>query len=159
MQIQILIFLHYHKVHDKKTITYLAREFNLTKATVSDSVKSLLAKKILLKKNNISDKRSYYLELSSNGRNIAAKLSSYGLSFKEIVSGLSEARRSELYHSLVMIIKHLYDRKIINVQRMCFNCRYYNPLNDSGFYCKLLSMKLKYNNIRIDCPDHMPIAA
>ena len=45
IQIQILLFIAFHK-EDLCTVTHLAKEFNLTKATVSDAVRVLNEKKI-----------------------------------------------------------------------------------------------------------------
>ena len=40
IQIQILIFLNYHSEH-LATVSYLAKEFSLTKPTISDAIKIL----------------------------------------------------------------------------------------------------------------------
>ena len=44
IQIQVLIFIHYHS-KEKSTVSYLAQEFNLTKPTISDAIKALEQKK------------------------------------------------------------------------------------------------------------------
>ena len=46
IQIQILLFVSNHQT-DICNVSYLAKEFNLTKATISDSVNVLLKKKYL----------------------------------------------------------------------------------------------------------------
>ena len=46
IQVQVLIFLLHHSV-EKKTVSYLADEFNVTKATISDTVKSLEQKQLI----------------------------------------------------------------------------------------------------------------
>jgi len=48
IQIQILVFLRFHPQEICK-VSYLANEFNLTKATISDSVKTLLRKQLIEK--------------------------------------------------------------------------------------------------------------
>ena len=48
IQIQILIFLFTHSP-EKRKISYLAREFDMTKATISDSVKVLFQKSLVTK--------------------------------------------------------------------------------------------------------------
>ena len=45
IQIQILIFIYFHST-EKCKVGYLADEFNMTKATISDSVKVLLSKEL-----------------------------------------------------------------------------------------------------------------
>jgi len=41
IQVQMLIFLLHHS-EEKRKVSYIAREFNMTKATVSDTVKTLV---------------------------------------------------------------------------------------------------------------------
>lgn len=40
IQVQVLIFLLFHS-SEKRKVSYLADEFNMTKATISDTIKSL----------------------------------------------------------------------------------------------------------------------
>ena len=58
IQIQILIFIYFHS-HEKCKVGYLADEFNMTKATISDSVKVLLSKELVAKETDPIDTRSY----------------------------------------------------------------------------------------------------
>jgi len=46
--IQILIFVAYHK-SAYCNVSHLAKEFNITKATISDAIKTLLKKELILK--------------------------------------------------------------------------------------------------------------
>src|SRR5690606_17262000 len=48
IQIQVLIFLLFHS-GDKRKVSYLADEFNLTKATISDTIKTLEQKALITK--------------------------------------------------------------------------------------------------------------
>ncbi|KXK41291.1 MAG: transcriptional regulator [Bacteroidetes bacterium OLB11] len=59
IQIQILIFLYFHSL-EKCKIGYLASEFNMTKATISDSVKVLFTKNLVTKEINHLDSRSFF---------------------------------------------------------------------------------------------------
>lgn len=74
IQIQILIFIYFHSL-DKCKIGYLADEFNMTKATISDSVKVLFAKNLVSKHTDPADTRSYSLSLTDKGKKIAQKAS------------------------------------------------------------------------------------
>lgn len=67
IQIQILIFIYFHTPEFNK-VSYLAEEFNMTKATISDSVKVLLAKKLVSKETDTTDTRSYSLSLTTEGK-------------------------------------------------------------------------------------------
>ena len=54
IQIQILIFIYFHSP-EKCKVGYLADEFNMTKATISDSVKVLLSKELVTKETDPND--------------------------------------------------------------------------------------------------------
>src|SRR5690554_5951150 len=74
IQIQILIFIYFHST-EKCKVGYLADEFNMTKATISDSVKVLLSKELLTKETDPIDTRSFSLLLTNEGKKIAKKAS------------------------------------------------------------------------------------
>ncbi|WP_234859068.1 MarR family transcriptional regulator [Aquimarina aquimarini] len=59
-----MIFCAYHK-ENLCTVSYLAKEFNITKPTISDAVKVLEKKEMIFKNNTSSDHRSYYISLPS----------------------------------------------------------------------------------------------
>ena len=65
IQIQFLLYLNNHKAYFC-TVSNLAEEFSLTRATVSDAVKALVKKKLLLKRASPKDGRIFILKLSQN---------------------------------------------------------------------------------------------
>jgi DNA-binding MarR family transcriptional regulator len=66
IQVQVLIFLHNHS-SEKRKITYLADEFNMSKATISDTIKTLEQKKLIKKIYEQIDTRSYIIDLTEKG--------------------------------------------------------------------------------------------
>lgn len=156
LQIQLLIFVAFHK-QEKCNVSYLSAEFNMTKATVSDAVKVLLKKELLVKVPNPEDARSFDLVLSAIGRKIADSASVFT---KELISPLyqlSDEEKSNLLASVFNIIRHLNKAGIITLQRMCFNCNFYS--SSKGHYCNLLKMPLRDTDLRIDCPEHVSAEA
>lgn len=152
IQIQILIFLQFHSA-EKCKVSYLAGEFNMTKATISDSVRVLLAKKLTTKKPDPSDSRSFSLSLTAEGRKIAEKASFFASSIEKPLEKLTEEQKSVMLNGLLKLIFDLNRSGVITVQRMCFNCVNYQHEN-GVHYCKLLKSKLAENELRADCPDH-----
>ncbi|WP_204332902.1 MarR family winged helix-turn-helix transcriptional regulator, partial [Klebsiella pneumoniae] len=71
-QVQVLIFLLYHD-KEKRKVSYLAAEFNMTKATISDTIKSLEQKDLIEKEYEETDTRSYTIHLTKKGKTIAGK--------------------------------------------------------------------------------------
>lgn len=155
IQIQILIFLLFQPT-EKSRISNLAKEFNMSKPTISDSVKSLLQKGLIDKKSDLLDSRSYTLSLTDSGRITALKSADFTRSIENPVSSLSLQQKEVMLDGLLKIIQGLNTAGIITVQRMCFTCSHYR-ISDEGHYCKLLQMPLAYKEIRINCPEHAAI--
>src|SRR5690554_4599506 len=72
IQVQVLIFLLHHS-DEKRKVSYLADEFNMTKATISDTVKTLENKGLSSKVHDLQDTRSYTIDLTTKGKEIAEK--------------------------------------------------------------------------------------
>lgn len=152
IQIQILIFINFHSL-EKCKVGYLADEFNMTKATISDSVKVLLSKELVVKETDPIDTRSYSLSLTDEGKKIAKKTSFFASSIEQPLEKLSEDQKNVMLNGLLKLIYDLNKSGIITIQRMCFTCSNYQ-LENGVHYCKLLKSQLDENELRIDCPEH-----
>lgn len=150
IQIQILLFVANHKT-EICNVSYLAKEFNVTKATISDAVRVLLKKEYLEKDFSPVDNRRYNLSLNSKGNELVNNLSGYATSLEEELSSFSKEDLSTVYDTLTKLIFQLNQRNIIQVQRTCFNCKYYSGDKKNSHYCNLLQSKLKKQEIRLDC--------
>ncbi len=155
IQIQILIFLLFHS-NEKCKVSYLAQEFNMTKATISDSVKLLLQKELIQKEIEPEDTRSFIIHLTEKGKTIAQKSSSFANTLLKPVFELSENQKEVLLQSLLELIYKLNQSGIIQVQRMCFSCSFYTRHQDNHF-CNFLNKKLAAEDLRLDCPEHEKI--
>ncbi|MBD3797851.1 MAG: winged helix-turn-helix transcriptional regulator [Campylobacterales bacterium] len=156
IQIQILIFIQFH-AQEKCKVGYLADEFNMTKATISDSVRVLLAKELLTKETDPLDTRSSTLSLTDEGKNIAKKASFFASSIEQPIKKLTQEQKTIMLNGLLKLIYDLNKSGIITIQRMCFTCSFYNAKNGTH-YCNLLKTKLAESEIRVDCPEHEIIA-
>lgn len=152
IQIQILIFLLFHEAQKCK-VSYLAQEFNLTKATVSDSVKVLLEKGLIQKFNDLTDTRSYTIALTSSGVKTAEKSANFSYAIEHPLNSLSHEQKEIMLSGLLKLIHELNKVGIITIQRMCFTCTHYQ-LHSGKHYCKLLETTLQSTELRVDCPEH-----
>jgi DNA-binding MarR family transcriptional regulator len=152
IQIQILIFVYFHS-QEKCKVGYLADEFNMTKATISDSVKVLLAKDLVAKETDPIDTRSYSLSLTTEGKKIAKKASFFASSIEQPLEKLTEEQKTIMLNGLLKLIYDLNKSGIITIQRMCFTCSNYQ-LDNGVHYCKLLKSRLAVSELRVDCPEH-----
>lgn len=152
IQIQILIFLLYHQKEVCK-VGYLAQEFNMTKATISDSVKVLLQKRLVEKEIDSSDTRSFSLSLSSEGEKIARRSATFAGVIEKPLFTFTQNQKEVLLDSLLQLIEKLNKSGIITIPRMCVSCRFYKQ-SDGGHFCNLLQQPLASNELRVDCPEH-----
>lgn len=154
IQVQVLIFLLYHS-SEKRKVSYLAEEFNMTKATISDAIKALKQKDLIKKEPELHDTRSYIIHLTGKGKSIADKTSLFTQEFRQPINKLHPDDKENLLLSLLNIIRHLNKSGVITIQRMCMSCAYYR-ISDKGqtHFCKLLNQQLQVNDLRIDCPEH-----
>ncbi|MDP1677521.1 MAG: MarR family winged helix-turn-helix transcriptional regulator [Bacteroidota bacterium] len=156
IQIQVLIFLLHHS-DQKRKVSYLAEEFNMTKATISETIKTLEQKKLIKKEYEQHDTRSYIIHLTSKGKEIADKTSLFAEEILTPVEKLLPSEKENLLLSLLNIIHHLNQSGIITIQRMCFTCSYYQSQNNGQeHFCSLVNQKLADTELRIDCPEHKP---
>lgn len=152
IQTQLLIYLLFH---DKSTckVGYLATEFNMTKATISDAVNTLLLKNLIFKRKDTQDSRSFTIELTNEGKAAAKQIATFSSPIEYPLRQLDENQKQVLFESLLELIEKLNKEGIISVQRNCFSCKFYEQKNANSF-CNLLKKPLSRADIRIDCPEH-----
>ena len=152
IQLQLLLFIKYH---DQKTckVNYLAREFNLTKATISETVRLLAKKGYIRKETDPEDTRSYSIYLTQSGNALALECSNFASALEQPVELLSNSKKEALFASLLQLITQLNKAGIISVQRMCSSCRFYQKGAHKD-YCNFLEKELLKPDLRLDCPEH-----
>jgi DNA-binding MarR family transcriptional regulator len=155
IQIQVLIFLLHH-TDLKRKVSYLADEFNMTKATISDTIKTLEQKQLIKKEYEQHDNRSYIIHLTKKGKETAEQTSFFAQQIQVPIDKLHPSEKETLLISLLSIIHHLNKSGIITIQRMCFTCRFYHVFkNGQEHFCGLLNTKLADSELRIDCAEHV----
>ncbi|QEH39876.1 winged helix-turn-helix transcriptional regulator [Chitinophaga sp. XS-30] len=151
IQVQILTFL-LHYPEKVRTVTHLATYFNMTKATVSDAIKTLESKALLNRKEVKKDNRSHTLHLTREGRSLGKKVEKFANPMLDAVKNIPPGKQAELLEELLRLIKDLNEKLIITPQRMCFNCRFYE-MKRGGHYCNLVQSPLKSSDLRVECPE------
>jgi DNA-binding MarR family transcriptional regulator len=157
IQAQFLIYLLHHDV-ELKRVSQLAREFDLTQATVSDAVASLETKGLLRREQWPDDRRVVTLRLTPEGEKFATTLSNWADPIKEHVEGFSPGERETVMRFLMELAGSLQRYGLITVARMCVTCRFFRrnvrPGEFSPHHCGLLDVPLGGSNLRVDCPEH-----
>jgi DNA-binding MarR family transcriptional regulator len=157
IQAQFLICLLHHDV-ELRRVSQLAREFDLTQATVSDAVASLKTKGLLRREQWPDDRRVVTLRLTPDGEELASGLSRWADPIREHVEGFSPGERETVMRFLIELAGSLQRSGLITVARMCVTCRFFrrdvHPGGDSPHHCGLLDVPLGGSNLRVDCPEH-----
>lgn len=153
IQVQILIYLKHHDQEQAKPAV-LASELNVTRPTISDALNALKKKELLEVKPNPADSRSRLLFLSPKGEAICTQVEQYANPLHTAIGSLEAKAQSDLLFSLLKVLNQLENSQVINAQRMCFNCAYYEGDRKESHYCKFLDKPLSKAELRIDCPEH-----
>ncbi len=153
LQQKLLIFVASHKT-EENTVSNLVTEFNLTKATISDCVSTLVAKKWLQKELNFKDNRRFYITLTPQGEEKLNQLSDFSKPLQDIISQDSEENLQRLYSTLYNLLERLESKKLTTLNRSCLDCKAYrkDPLNYA--FCMQLRIQLPPENRRLDCPEY-----
>ncbi len=158
IQVQLLVFFLHHP-EERRKVSYLASEFNMTKPTISDAVKALEQKKLISKKSAAEDTRSYTIALTSKGKKLAEKASLFTSTLRTPIETLTASDKEILLLNLLNVIEHLHQAGIISIQRMCTTCVHFSKgAKGESHFCRLLNTSLTRANIRVDCPEHEPVA-
>jgi DNA-binding MarR family transcriptional regulator len=157
IQAQFLVYLLHHDV-ELRRVSQLAREFDLTQATVSDAVASLETKGLLRREQWPEDRRIVSLRLTPEGDGLATSLSNWADPIREHVEGFSQGERETAMGFLMELAGSLQRSGLITVARMCVTCRFFRrdvrPGEASPHHCGLLNVPLGGSDLRVDCPEH-----
>src|SRR5690606_28008540 len=118
----------------KATVSYLAKEFNLTKATISDTIKILEQKEYVKKALNEKDSRSSTLELTVKGLEMVLLTEDFTDPVYNFVKDSDEKNKIVLWNTVSSLIQQLNHLQVINVQSTCFNCGYFSQQKGDN-YC------------------------
>lgn len=154
IQIQIMIFISYHELKHC-TVSHLALEFGVTKPTISDAVKVLVTKTLIQKRKDQNDARGFSLSLTGPGKKIVEATEQFANPIYAHIQALKAEDQSLLLKLVSNLIFSMNQAGIIQVQRTCRACQFYE--SDNGSYCALLKKKLADKDIRLDCPEFVKI--
>ncbi|MEG3657965.1 MarR family transcriptional regulator [Arenibacter palladensis] len=151
IQIQILIFITYHK-NEICNVSHLAKEFNVTKPTISDAIRVLDKKGLITKEYSSSDSRSYSIGLSETGTETIGQISDFANPLKKQLNTVDNSELESLFGTLSKLIYQLNTSGILSVQRTCYGCKFYSKESNRD-YCNLLNKELLNKDIRLDCSE------
>lgn len=151
IQIQLLIFISYHSA-ELCNVSHLAKEFQVTKPTISDAIGVLLKKRLIEKRVSDTDRRAYAVVLTPEGEQMMQQTEHFADPLLSILHQLPAGERRSFFTTLSKIIYGMKRAELLSVQRMCFRCRFYQK-EGPEHYCRLLQVRLMEEDIRLDCPE------
>ena len=152
MQLRFLIFLRFHDER-YRTVTGLSREFNISKATASDAIRSLEDKGIITRVRDKLDRRIMILSLSTEGREIADCVSEFGNVIKTPLSEIRIREKEIFFSVLIKLLGEFHVQEIISPLRMCILCKNLRVEISNGkqLYCQNRGEHFGSGDMRVDC--------
>lgn len=155
VQIQLIIYLLKHD-QQKNTVTQLAKEFNVSKASISDTITALAKKDLVSRLQAGFDSRNVSIVLTSSGRLMAVQADAYANTLLVAMERIPVKDREHLFGTLGDIILALHQAGVFPVQRMCQTCQFHE-IKDNAHYCNLLDQQLSVTALQIDCNEHVSL--
>lgn len=161
IQIQFLEYINRYPSKLCKVST-LAREFDLTKATVSAAVSSLEEKCLLRKLRESNDKRSYVLKLTPEGKRIVKRLLHWSDAMVKHIEKFSDEDKSRVMLFLMELIKSLFDDGVVEIAHVCIACTNFvrdaDKSSPKPHFCRLTNRSISNSELNIGCSSYSCIS-
>jgi DNA-binding MarR family transcriptional regulator len=154
VQIQFLQYIHKHP-EKLCTVSQIARDFDLTKATVSDAISTLESKNMISKSVGEEDRRSYTLALTTEGKKTAKRIAKWSDLLRKQIETFPEDEKENVLRFLMELVKSLFDAGAINIPRLCILCgnfhRNAEPESDRPHYCSFTGNYVSESELTAGC--------
>lgn len=131
-------------------VARLADELQVSKPTISDSVKLLVERKRLKRVSDKADARAHTLKTTAAGNKELATNSP----LDRAVAKISTTGKEAMLLGLLGVLEGLFNAGDMNVQRMCWTCKHYQGDRNGKHRCMLLRKDLSVVELRTDCAEH-----
>lgn len=152
LQLQILTFVAFQDMKDCTT-TGMSEEMCMTKGTVSESLRVLVKKGMIVKQQSVKDSRSFFFRVTQEGLDTVEQCNSLSNVLLNNFSNVETDKLNRMWLGLSTLLDSLYAVKGIP-SKMCYSCKQYKPLDGNRFRCQLLGKNLSHTELRIDCKEH-----
>ncbi len=162
--IQLQIIDHISRVPEQSvTVSSIAEEFELTKATISESVNNLVEKGYLEKNSDLKDKRIVYLSLSKNTKKRLNSLMNKDMIIKDILQKIPDLENLKVADFFQTYFKHLIDENIVQKVRMCFDCDNFEenakPGSRTPNLCRLTNTYFSNVQMNTNCSHYLKVVS
>jgi DNA-binding MarR family transcriptional regulator len=143
--------------HGALTGTELSERLGVTLPTISDSVRVLVEKKLLIRSPDPRHPRASLLELTTRGAALAARARSWPEFMAGAVAQLTADEQRAFFAGVVKMIRTLQEQGLVPLSGMCVTCIHFRPNVRSGaapHHCTFVDAPLGVDQLRLECPDH-----
>jgi len=137
----------------------VADRIGISLPTVSDSVRVLVEKGLVVREPDPRHPRASLLKLTAAGKKRVAKVTAWPEFLASAVSSMAAEEQAVFLTGLVKMIRSLQESGHIAVQRMCVTCNYFRPNAHEGeapHHCAFVDAPMGERHLRLDCPEHAP---
>lgn len=158
IQVQMMVYLLY-PTDPPVTMGKISRKFNITPATVTDAIKAMERKRLVVRKPLKNDRRNIEVRLTAKGRQLAGKLADWADIIRSTVARTNPEQKVVVLEFLMNLIKSLQQAGFITIANMCMSCKFFEIRQNEKepYYCQFLEMPLSVSELRIDCPDYKTV--
>lgn len=155
-QSQVLILVS----QNVRTPSEIADRLKISRASLSDSLASLVEKNLVRKRNNPQDSRSSLLELTPKGRRRSEMMSQWPDILLDSVQDLSVLEKATLLKTVSKVIMEMQKRDLVSVPGMCVTCRFFKPNAHPGekknHHCAYVDAAFSDAELRLSCSEQQP---
>ena len=143
------------------TVRWIADWLGVTAATVSDAVRVLAEKGLVVKQPDPADRRSIRIALTAAGRREVRAIGLVPEILLQALGELDHGEQATLLRIVVKLIRALQQRGQIPVARMCVSCQHFRPNvhadSKAPHHCAFVDAAFGDHQHMIDCPDHQAL--
>jgi len=136
----------------------LGEQLGVTLPTISDAVRVLVEKKLVVKGPDPRHPRASLLTPTAHGAKVGTRARSWPEFMADAVTELP-AEEQRAFHSGVMkMIRSLQEQGLVPLSGMCMTCSHFRPHVRPGLtpnHCALVDAPLAREHLRLDCPEHV----
>ncbi|WP_372500749.1 MarR family transcriptional regulator (plasmid) [Tistrella mobilis] len=137
----------------------LAHLAGLRQPTVSDALRPLEARGLILRQPLADDGRAIAVSLTAAGATLAAVITRPPAALVDAAATLPSDRAPELLGDLITMIHALQQAGVIAPQRLCVTCAHFRrnagPDTVRPHFCAMVGAPLGLRHLRVDCPEHL----
>jgi DNA-binding MarR family transcriptional regulator len=147
--------LHYLSICNRYSDTPMATTEYLgqTKGTVSQTLKVLENKGLLVRHADSTDKRLVHLKVSRSGK----KLLKESIPTPLLVNAceqLTEKSQSQILKALEVLLVTMQQTNNMKTFGVCHSCHYNQKIADNRFFCNLTEEALSVDDVQLICREH-----